>query len=289
MPSWSRASSNSPGRPSASSRSIAWASYADEAREVGIPSDERTYSLDVFIGDLTVIGRGVGSRVVTLLSNYLIDTLGASAVSLMTDVNNLAAQRCYENAGFHKVGQVVDTETYMGERALSWLVVKAGPAHKEITVNTGELGEASDKPSSRRHGAREDALERTNIELVLGWLHALRRGNHDEARWGLAGVWKGLRAGTGCSGPRAVVEGFIAGRDEGLEADSLELVGGHRHVVLGVRMEEPREAARIRIEGEFYNVFTLEEGRITRIDDYRDRGAALAAAGSPTGHEATHG
>jgi hypothetical protein len=57
----------------------------------------------------------------------------------------------------------------------------------------------------------------------------------------------------------------------------LELVGGHRHVVLGVRMPEPREAVGTPIES------------VTLIDDHRDHGAALAAGGSPTGPEATHG
>jgi hypothetical protein len=33
------------------------------------------------------------------------------------------------------------------------------------------------------------------------------------------------------------------------------------------------------LEGQIYNVSTLRDGRIVRIDDYRRRGEALAAAG----------
>ena len=39
------------------------------------------------------------------------------------------------------------------------------------------------------------------------------------------------------------------------------------------------EVAGEPLEGQIYNVFTLRAGRITRIDDYRRRSEALAAAG----------
>ena len=112
------------GRPIGFIQFYRWAHYAEEAREVGIPFDGTTYGLDVFIGDESQIGRGVGTRVVALVSDYLIAELGASAVALTTAVDNQVAQRCYENAGFRKVRQVVDTDTYMGERIQSWLMVK---------------------------------------------------------------------------------------------------------------------------------------------------------------------
>jgi aminoglycoside 6'-N-acetyltransferase len=99
-----------------------WASYADEAVEVGIPFDDLTYGLDIFIGDPDQIGRGIGTKVVTLMTDYLIDELNASAVSLTTAVDNHAAQRCYEKAGFKKIKKVLDTDTYRGERVRSWLM-----------------------------------------------------------------------------------------------------------------------------------------------------------------------
>ncbi len=101
-----------------------WSSYANEAAEVGIPFDERSYGLDIFIGDPNQIHRGLGTRVITMLSDYLLGELNASSVALTTDVQNHAAQRCYEKAGFKKVKQVLDTDTYRGERVKSWLMVK---------------------------------------------------------------------------------------------------------------------------------------------------------------------
>ena len=101
-----------------------WASFAEEAKEVGIPFDDQTYGLDVFIGDPDLIGKGVGTRVVQLLSDYFIDELDASSVALTTDVDNHIAIRSYEKAGFKKVKEVLDTDTYRGERVRSWLMVK---------------------------------------------------------------------------------------------------------------------------------------------------------------------
>ncbi len=105
-----------------------WVSYADEAADVGITFDDQTWGLDVFIGEADQIHRGIGTRVVNMLSDYLVEELGASSVALTTDVLNHAAQRCYEKAGFEKVKQVLDTDTYQGERVLSWLMVREPPS-----------------------------------------------------------------------------------------------------------------------------------------------------------------
>lgn len=101
-----------------------WSSYPEDAHDVGIPFDDLTYSLDIFIGDPSQVGRGVGTAVVRLLSDYLIDELNASSVSLTTDLYNYGAKRCYEKAGFRKIKEVLDTDTRQGERVRSWLMVK---------------------------------------------------------------------------------------------------------------------------------------------------------------------
>lgn len=105
-----------------------WADYADEAEIVGIPFDEDTFGLDVFIGEGDLVGRGIGTRLVRLLSDYLIEEKGASSVVLTTDLLNSRAIRCYENAGFDKVKEVLDTDTYEGERVRAWLMIKEGRA-----------------------------------------------------------------------------------------------------------------------------------------------------------------
>lgn len=101
-----------------------WASYADEAREVGIPFDERTWGIDIFIGDRDETGRGLGPKALDVLCRHLENVEGASAIALTVDVTNDVALRCYRKAGFEQVRKVLDLDTRNGERVLSWLMVR---------------------------------------------------------------------------------------------------------------------------------------------------------------------
>jgi aminoglycoside 6'-N-acetyltransferase len=101
-----------------------WAAYADEAREMDIPLDGEPWGLDVFIGDPELVGRGHGSRAVDLLCRYLFETRGATSVALLTDIENLRAQRAYEKAGFEKIAESLDLDTRDGVRVRSWLMIR---------------------------------------------------------------------------------------------------------------------------------------------------------------------
>jgi hypothetical protein len=74
-----------------------------------------------------------------------------------------------------------------------------------------------------------------------------------------------------------VIDTFRWGLEQRREIDALEFTRGGEQVVLGARgpnigpVEEPLD--------QIFNVFTLGDGRIVRIDDYRGRREALAAAG----------
>jgi aminoglycoside 6'-N-acetyltransferase len=114
------------GRPIGFMQFYRWASYADEANEVGIPFDDRTWGVDVFIGEPAEVGRGLGTRMVDLLCEHLEAERAASSIALTTELTNAAAIRCYEKAGFKKVAEVLDTDTRDGERTRDWLMVRAG-------------------------------------------------------------------------------------------------------------------------------------------------------------------
>ncbi len=101
-----------------------WSSYADEAREVGIPFDEDTWGVDIFIGEESETGRGIGPKAMDLLCRHLHAAHGASAVALTVDVDNEVAIRSYRKAGFEQIKQVLDTDTRGGERVRSWLMVR---------------------------------------------------------------------------------------------------------------------------------------------------------------------
>ncbi|MDQ4130089.1 MAG: acetyltransferase [Actinomycetota bacterium] len=101
-----------------------WSSYAEEAREVGVPFDEGTWGVDIFIGEESETGRGVGTRAMQLLGRHLHSAHGASAVALTVDVDNDVAIRSYRKAGFERIKKVLDTDTRGGERVTAWLMVR---------------------------------------------------------------------------------------------------------------------------------------------------------------------
>jgi hypothetical protein len=60
---------------------------------------------------------------------------------------------------------------------------------------------------------------------------------------------------------------------------AFEFTRGGEQVVLGARGPSISEVGGEPLGGQIFNVFTLRGGRIVRIDDYRGRSEALAAAG----------
>ena len=123
-------------------------------------------------------------------------------------------------------------------------------------------------------------MKRHNIEFLLGWLDATRRRDAESMAVALAPdiVWQGVRPELVCHGPDEVVATFLGASSANQEIDSLELVGGARQVVLGVRGPD-LAVDEVETHGEIYNVFTIEGDKIKRIEDHLDRNAALAAAG----------
>jgi aminoglycoside 6'-N-acetyltransferase len=101
-----------------------WASFADEAREMEVDFDDRTYGIDIHVGEEDALGKGVGTRTVELLCRHLTREHGATGFALTTEVGNLRAQRAYEKAGFTRVRQVLDLDTRDGERARCWLMTR---------------------------------------------------------------------------------------------------------------------------------------------------------------------
>jgi aminoglycoside 6'-N-acetyltransferase len=112
------------GRPIGYLQFYRWASYAEEAWEMGVDADDDTFGLDLFIGEPDLIGQGHGSRIVAMVSGYLERERGATRISLTTEVTNERAQRAYAKAGFRKVREVLDIDTRDGERARCWLMTR---------------------------------------------------------------------------------------------------------------------------------------------------------------------
>lgn len=95
--------------------------------EVGLTLPERAWGLDIFIGELTLLDQGIGSRTVRLLSDFLFAELDATAVALATEAGNTRAQAAYLRAGMHVVQRFLDTDLRNGERVESVLMIRDRP------------------------------------------------------------------------------------------------------------------------------------------------------------------
>jgi hypothetical protein len=124
-------------------------------------------------------------------------------------------------------------------------------------------------------------MKRTTIEFMIGWLDALRRDDVEALKATLAPdvVWQGLRDEWACHGPDAVIDTFAGEREDKQEIGALELIGADDRVILHASGGDIVAIEDVPLPDGIYNVFTLDAGTITRIDDYADRRAALAAAG----------
>lgn len=64
------------------------------------------------------------------------------------------------------------------------------------------------------------------------------------------------------------------------DVEAIELIAAGDKVVLGLRNPELQEIAGVQFHGQVFNVITLHDGKIVRIQDYTRREDALKAAGA---------
>jgi hypothetical protein len=128
-------------------------------------------------------------------------------------------------------------------------------------------------------------VKRTNIEFMIGWLDALRRDDLGALRAALepAIVWQGLREEWACHGADSVVDTFASERDARAEIDAIELIGADGHAILHARGAGMTTVEDLPLPDGIYNLFTIEDGKVTRIEDFAERGKALFAAGLTAG------
>jgi limonene-1,2-epoxide hydrolase len=120
------------------------------------------------------------------------------------------------------------------------------------------------------------------MDVVVGWLDAMRRGDVDEVKqWLDPGVtWRGVRDAAVCRNRDEVVD-MLQGSLEGrLGVDAVELIAADGAAVLGAKVPGLGEIAGVELRGQLYNVFRVGCGRIMAVEDYAHREEALAAAGA---------
>lgn len=118
------------------------------------------------------------------------------------------------------------------------------------------------------------------LTAVFDHLSARRARNIDALSQGLDPdvVHQGVLPSLVCTGRDAVLERMRSSLnqvDSGI--DRLELMAAGEHVIMGISGPRFREIPFL--DGEIFIVFTLRDGLIVRMDDYRTRDDAVAAAG----------
>jgi hypothetical protein len=127
-------------------------------------------------------------------------------------------------------------------------------------------------------------MKRDNIEFLVGWLDALRRDDRDAVMAALAPdlVWQGIRPEFVCASAEVVGGSWLESRHNFGELDALELIGAERHAILHAYGGDITDIEGIPLPDGIYNVFAIDHGRVTRIDDFAERAQAFAAAGLPS-------
>src|SRR5262249_52659442 len=120
-----------------------------------------------------------------------------------------------------------------------------------------------------------------NLQLVLDWIDALRRGDVDSIaeRFHRDVAWEDLTGGVACQGREQVLAWLRAAPGQPTQVDALELLANHDHAVLGVRNHARQELAGVQLEGQLFTVFSLREGQIVHLRDHAHRTDALTDAG----------
>jgi ketosteroid isomerase-like protein len=121
-----------------------------------------------------------------------------------------------------------------------------------------------------------------NLDTVLlDYLSAIRSGDQGAVRAVLDPevTWQGLHEEWVCHGPDEVIETLQEGLRLRRDVAALEFIRAGNRVVMGVRGPALDEVGGEPLEGQIFNVFTLSDGRIVRIEDYRLRAEALKSAG----------
>jgi hypothetical protein len=120
-----------------------------------------------------------------------------------------------------------------------------------------------------------------NIKIFLAdWLDALRRHDLDamERRMAPDVFWQGIREDFVCEDRSEALKMIRVQQGEEHGVEALELVATEEKVMLGVRSTQLQEVGGVPLGGQIFQVFTLRDGIIVRVDEYERRGEALVAA-----------
>ncbi|WP_342514153.1 GNAT family N-acetyltransferase [Sporosarcina sp. FSL K6-1522] len=85
-------------------------------------SEELIYGMDQFIGESAYVNKGIGTKLIELVIDYLLEEKGADCIVMDPQAENERAIRCYEKCGFAKVKLLPRNEWHEGEYRDCWLI-----------------------------------------------------------------------------------------------------------------------------------------------------------------------
>lgn len=95
----------------------------DEATKIEYGYESgKIFGIDQFIGEVDYWNRGIGTLLVTSMTEFLFEKLEADKVVMDPQVRNERAIKCYEKCGFNKVKLLPKHELHEGEFRDCWLV-----------------------------------------------------------------------------------------------------------------------------------------------------------------------
>lgn len=100
-----------------------------EEYERFVSPDEIVYGIDLFIGEIAVRNRGVGTQLLRTLMRALFIEYGADALLVDPKVHNARAIRCYEKCGFQRLFVAPQREEQDGSRYDSLIMGARHPEH----------------------------------------------------------------------------------------------------------------------------------------------------------------
>jgi aminoglycoside 6'-N-acetyltransferase len=80
------------------------------------------YGIDLFIGEPNYWNRGIGTKVLSVIVDYIFAELPAIKIVIDPDVRNVRAIRCYEKCGFVKVKLLPAYQIHEGKYQDCWLM-----------------------------------------------------------------------------------------------------------------------------------------------------------------------
>jgi len=99
---------------------------------IDLKTDEEAWGIDLYLGEPRLHGRGIGTRLVRGVAERLVSEHGAARVLIDPHVGNVAAIRCYQNAGFRKTRLMPSYERVRGEWRDAWLMEWTGERGKPL-------------------------------------------------------------------------------------------------------------------------------------------------------------